>query len=890
MMCRRYAFLLVFFAACVDAQIIGDLNCIEDAAKCPDSLMFTYLFSSATGGNGFSPAAAMTLGNDGNFYGTTKYGGAVSFNSGRGYGTVFRMAPGGGITTLYAFTNNKDGALPDSPLVKGPDGTLWGITSYPASVFKIATDGTFTSFGLMPYWAGEADNGLCLGADGNLYGTMIYLSAGAPDTFFRFTPDGVATQLYTFKFHPGPVVAGQDGYFYGTNSAGLYRLSPFGDYTVIGSSLGNSQFPTNPALLAASDGYLYGFSSYPQTMIVKMDTSGSTSSLANLSNSYLSGVVTALVEGSDGNLYGTTNAAVYSVSPYGQFNTLYPLQSNSNQTLIQGASNVAGLTFGPGGLYGVFMNGGPGCQNAGAACSPYTSGAVFQLSAAAAGASQGTGGPPPALKSTLDAVDPNNDTLRPFLALPSLGIEWDNSFYQPFASYTNTTSALAADGVTPLVIRWHFSSQPSNSITFTLADAACASTGPQTCENTGGFSCLDLFNCFTDPNNPLSVSVFAQPLPDGTSIAMAVLQAPLDFVRPSQQSSDTAVRTRAITLTATTTATTGDASGAPYVQTLPLTVWRPPVALLHGIWSSSCTWNKLGLKHDTQSRFVVYAEDYEPANSYHFAVNAHEPQRAIANALAMMHANNVAATQVDFIGHSMGGLLARLYAGGAFVQAPYVRPENLGYGDIHKLITLDTPHLGSELANALIDSGNNETNIGTTFENAIQLYTQLATQGPPCNPANPPSSLLPLMCITCGAVQDLRPGSAAISGMPVVNVPSHVIVGRGGVAALADTVDFSAAMAPLGGAAPALAAAIAGSGFQYTYFGTDSHDLIVSATSQQGNMFIPDQISYLDAADLQDWAVHTSVTSESQTNTVLVNLLNAPLTNSDIFGGLPSTP
>jgi uncharacterized repeat protein (TIGR03803 family) len=872
---------LAVFALSAQAQVLGDLSCIEDATKCPDMATLVYAFSTVTGTNGFTPAAALTLGNDGNLYGTTQHGGNVNSSNQGGYGTVFRMTPGGAITTLHAFDFYTDGAGPDSPLVKGPDGSMWGITASPAAVFKVAPDGTFTSFGLMPYWAGEADNGLAFGLDGNLYGTMIYQSANAPDTFFQFTPSGVATLLYTFKFHPGPVVSGNDGYFYGTVTAGastgLYRLSMSGGYTLI--STPGVQFGTTPGLVLGSDGYFYGVTTYPGIILSRIDPSGNITSLANLSNSYLNGTPAALTQGSDGNFYGATST-VFSISPNGAFTTLYPLQAHN--TNLQGGINFTQLTFGPGGLYGVVTNGGPGCQNAAPiACSVYTSGGIFRLSAASAAGSPGAGGPP-ALTSALDAIDPNNDTLRPFLPLPSLGIEWDNSFYPQFASYALNTTALAADGVTPLVLRWHFSTQPPGDVTFTLSDSTCAGAG-ETCENSGTFLCLDPFNCELDPNNLLSITTSPVALADGSYEAFAMMQSPIDFVRPSTQAADSVAMNRTITVTATTPA----ASGPPIQQTLPLTLWRPPVALLHGIWSNACTWNKLGLKFDPLSRFIVFAQDYEPTNSYHFAVNAAQPQMAIASALARMHGLDIAATQVDFIGHSMGGLLARLYAVNYFPQTQYVRPDNLGLGDIHKLITLDTPHLGSELANALVDASNNETTVGTIFENAIELFTSPATA---CIGPTLPSTLAPVMCITCGAVQDLRQGSIPLTGMPVVNVPAHVIVGRGGAAALVDPSDFGAFVAPLGGTAPAFAAAVAGLAFQYTYFGADSHDLIVSATSQEGNMFVPDQITYLDAVDLQDWAVHITVTSEVQTNTVLVNLLNAQLTNTDIFGALPSTP
>lgn len=55
---------------------------------------------------------------------------------------------------------------------------------------------------------------------------------------------------------------------------------------------------------------------------------------------------------------------------------------------------------------------------------------------------------------------------------------------------------------------------------------------------------------------------------------------------------------------------------------------------------------------------------------------------------------NLAATQADVVGHSMGGILARVYA----AKPDYRRSENYGQGDIHRLITLNTPHHGSELS------------------------------------------------------------------------------------------------------------------------------------------------------------------------------------------------
>ena len=67
-------------------------------------------------GNGYSPAARLTLGPDGAFYGTTAYGG--SHACGNGCGTIFRLNPTGlGRTVIYRFSDPSDGYLPLGALV-----------------------------------------------------------------------------------------------------------------------------------------------------------------------------------------------------------------------------------------------------------------------------------------------------------------------------------------------------------------------------------------------------------------------------------------------------------------------------------------------------------------------------------------------------------------------------------------------------------------------------------------------------------------------------------------------------------------------------------------------------------------------------------------------------
>ena len=69
-------------------------------------------------------------GSDGNFYGTTSQGG-TSTNCYDGCGTVFRISPSGSYTNLYSFAGSpNDGAQPQAGLVQGSDGNFYGTTRF----------------------------------------------------------------------------------------------------------------------------------------------------------------------------------------------------------------------------------------------------------------------------------------------------------------------------------------------------------------------------------------------------------------------------------------------------------------------------------------------------------------------------------------------------------------------------------------------------------------------------------------------------------------------------------------------------------------------------------------------------------------------------------------
>src|SRR5437763_1985909 len=160
---------------------------------------------SFNGGDGRSPEAALVQGSDGNFYGTTASGGAFF------QGTVFRMTPSGAITVLHSFNSFfSEGAVPFAGLVQGSDGNFYGTTAFggahfKGTVFKINATGNLTtlhSFSGSPSEGASPIAALVQGSDGNFYGTTASGGQHCQGTVFRITPAAGITDLPSFSGSP----------------------------------------------------------------------------------------------------------------------------------------------------------------------------------------------------------------------------------------------------------------------------------------------------------------------------------------------------------------------------------------------------------------------------------------------------------------------------------------------------------------------------------------------------------------------------------------------------------------------------------------------------------------------------------------------------------------
>lgn len=360
--------------------------------------------------DGANPEDELVQGPDGNFYGTTFFGGTTA-STGRGYGTIFQITPSGTIKILHSFNDGSvadDGRNPVGGLIVGPDGNLYGMaqtggstatSTYPGSgaVYETTTGGIVTvlhsfDFNDTDDWGGFPFGDLTLGPGGVLFGTT-------ESTIFQITTDADFDLLH--RFGDGSVaddgwqseaslVLGTDGNFYGTTAAGgaanwgtVFKMTPAGVVTILhsfgdGSVTNDGLFP-QAGLVEGTDGNFYGTTSCGGSTINPSSIDGygtifritPTGSVTILHN-FLDGSVeydgndslSALTLGSDGNFYGTLpfggtagKGVIFKMTPEGAITLLHSFSDGSvpNDGNFPAASLVLGTD---GSFYGTTYFGG----------------------------------------------------------------------------------------------------------------------------------------------------------------------------------------------------------------------------------------------------------------------------------------------------------------------------------------------------------------------------------------------------------------------------------------------------------------------------------------------------------------------------------------------------
>ena len=348
------------------------------------------------GSNGSYSIAPLVQGADGSLFGTTFEGGVSNL------GTVFRVTPRGRLISLYSFCKEascSDGKQPGAQLVQVPDGDLYGTTESGGNglygggtVFRITSAGNLTTlyaFCLKTNCPdGSSPNSLIRASDGSLYGTTYHGGANGWGTVFRVTTRGKLKTLYSFCGKPNCTDGGSpeaalleadDGSFYGTTSGGnsqcagsgtcgtVFRITGMGRLTTLHRfcSNGTCEDGADPyaGLTRGTDGNLYGTTDAGGRCgvgtVFKITLSGIFKTIYSFCTTQTP--QGTLVRGADQNFYGTTSGntlgTIFKITPSGNLTTLYNFCSRQN--CRDGYLPLAGLIEGKdGAFYGTTALGG----------------------------------------------------------------------------------------------------------------------------------------------------------------------------------------------------------------------------------------------------------------------------------------------------------------------------------------------------------------------------------------------------------------------------------------------------------------------------------------------------------------------------------------------------
>ena len=219
--------------------------------------------------------AGLTLGSDGNFYGT-----CIAGNPATGLGSIFRLTPAGVFTDLHDFTGVNGDSLPVYPPIQASDGNFYGVSGNEVqicgNVYRMTPAGVYTNLHTFSGSDCHPSN-LVQASDGNLYGTLavceVVSTAGC---VYRISTAGVFKEIHDFALTTGEVpctglIQGKDGKLYGATNSGaangwgnIYKLTTAGVATDLhdfnnatdAACVNNAGPPVN--MLQVADGTFYG--------------------------------------------------------------------------------------------------------------------------------------------------------------------------------------------------------------------------------------------------------------------------------------------------------------------------------------------------------------------------------------------------------------------------------------------------------------------------------------------------------------------------------------------------------------------------------------------------------------------------------------------------------
>jgi hypothetical protein len=407
--------------------------------------------------------------------------------------------------------------------------------------------------------------------------------------------------------------------------------------------------------------------------------------------------------------------------------------------------------------------------------------------------------------------------LDPYLVRPDqlgdLQLQTFLSGNPDLANYT--ASALSEDGIAAGIVL--VATNSNTPVTLTL-------------NNTGGFEPYSDTFLQQAPAKPVAqITVSNLWNINGTWYAAALFQAPARAPATQGQSYTAGV--------------TASQQGSPLVSAS-INLVLPPVVLVHGLWGDAKSlsdmqsyldgtghWNSQYVAPICYSKYLAFDAATDPlSNGQHpCEVTSQAALETEINSLfATQDANHIVTGRIDTVAHSMGGLVLRHYAS----LAGYASYRNRTLGQLHTIATLNTPEIGSLLANFLIAHRTDKrkapltTTAGAVWFAACQFQDVQDCFAGLGNPLSGPG--LP---VTTGAVYSLEPASPSLTN-PALSGPriakadwlaiSSLAPGNSALAAGVNTLIAALYKNPNGAGVPNI----------NSILGTSSNDAIVTLDSQ----------------------------------------------------------
>lgn len=372
--------------------LAGTLFLLVASSSLHAGIIFTNIFS-FNGTNGDAPTFLVRAGNK-KFYGITVGGGPNYVGpSSSDVGGIYSITSDGVFSNLCFFekTNGSGGAY----LTPGTDGNFYGTTS--DSVFKLNPDGTMANPNLAPALdSSEGPFVVLQDSGGTVYGTTEFHGPSGYGRIYKIDTNGVFSTLAAFHgtngIQPVSLLLGADNSFYGLTQHGgndfngppnsgdgtIFRVDRSGNITNLFLFSDPGDEPT--WMMQGADGDLYGVTGLGGTngagSVFRVTTNGVLVWFFsfNGTNGYFPNWLTTA---NDGNFYGVTEfgGSNYNGTQPGGFGTIFRITPNGSFTILaqfDGTNDVYPRTIiqgTDGDFYGTALGGGA-----------FGLGAVFKLS------------------------------------------------------------------------------------------------------------------------------------------------------------------------------------------------------------------------------------------------------------------------------------------------------------------------------------------------------------------------------------------------------------------------------------------------------------------------------------------------------------------------------